>query len=108
MAANEKADRAKQFMPFATLRGYYDIIRRCERVPEPRRELSEEESDELSRRLAQLRRGMMVTATWYRDDGYETMEGMVAGIDPVGRTITLVKTKIPIDDLAALSGEELA
>ena len=41
------ADRARQFMPFASLRGYYDFIREQERVKEPRRELSEDDAQEL-------------------------------------------------------------
>ena len=46
------ADRARQFMPFASLRGYYDFIREQERVKEPRRELSEDDAQELSVSLA--------------------------------------------------------
>ena len=38
------ADRAAQFMPFAALTGYYDLVRERERVSEPRREPSEEEA----------------------------------------------------------------
>ena len=41
-AERRHADRARQFMPFASLRGYYDYIREQERVREPRRELSED------------------------------------------------------------------
>ena len=29
-----RADRAQQFMPFAALKGYYDLIRERERVAE--------------------------------------------------------------------------
>ena len=39
-------------MPFASLRGYYDFIREQERVKEPRRELSEDDAQELSVSLA--------------------------------------------------------
>lgn len=31
-------------MPFAALKGYYELIRERDRVPEPLRELSEEEA----------------------------------------------------------------
>ena len=37
-----RADRAQQFMPFAALKGYYDLIRERERVAEPKRELTDE------------------------------------------------------------------
>ena len=99
---NEKASRAKQFMPFAALRGYYDMVRACERVREPRRIRSEEELDRLSAILASLSRGDMLRVTFYHTDAYETMEGMVAGVDPIGRTLTVVKTKINFADIFEL------
>ena len=33
-----RRQRAAQFMPFAALKGYYDLIRERERVAEPKRE----------------------------------------------------------------------
>ena len=51
-----RADRAQQFMPFAALKGYYDLIRERERTVEPRRELTDEQALELSQRLAGLER----------------------------------------------------
>ena len=38
--------------PFAALTGYYDLVRERERVTEPRREPSEEESARISGELA--------------------------------------------------------
>ena len=37
-----REDRAKQFMPFAALKGYSEALRKKERIIVPRRELSEE------------------------------------------------------------------
>ena len=45
------ADRAKQFMPFASLKGYYEMTRKREHIREPRRELSEDSAEELNRKL---------------------------------------------------------
>ena len=41
----DPAMRARQFAPFAALRGYYDLVRERERVVEPRREMSEESAE---------------------------------------------------------------
>ena len=38
------ADRARQFMPFMALKGYFELCREQERCPAPRRELTEEEA----------------------------------------------------------------
>ena len=58
------ADRARQFMPFASLRGYYDFIREQEREKEPRRELSEDGAQEQSSG-GYPQRGGSVTAELY-------------------------------------------
>ena len=42
---------------------------------------------------------MMITVRFYRTDAYETITGMVTRIDPEYRYITIVKTKIPFDDI---------
>lgn len=96
---SDTSDRAKQFMPFAALRGYYGLIAERNRITEPRRELSEEASAELSDKLRSLEKGQLVSVTYYDRDAYITLEGAVAGIDPVFRVLTVVKTRIPMDDI---------
>ena len=44
--------RAKQFMPFAALRGYYAMVLAKNRVVEPPRELIGDATERLSRKLA--------------------------------------------------------
>lgn len=104
---NEKANRAKQFLPFASLRGYYDQIRERQRIIEPRRERTEEDNERLSKQINQIRKGMMIKVTHYDKDAYVTTEGLVTGIDLIFRSLTLVKTKIDLDEVYAIQGEEL-
>ena len=99
--------RAKQFMPFAALRGYYAMILSKNRVVEPRRELIGDAADRLSAKLGQLKKGMMVRIRFYRVDAYETVGGIVTRIDPEYRYLTIVKTKIPFDDIVDVSGAEV-
>lgn len=103
-----RASRAQQFMPFAALRGYYELIRERERIVQPKRELTEEEALALSRKLAQIKRRTMVRITHYDTDAYVTTHGMVSDIDYAFRTITVVRTVIRFDDIAALHGEGIA
>jgi hypothetical protein len=104
---NEKVSRAKQFLPFATLKGYYDQIRERQRIIEPRRDLSEEENHLLSQKVTQVKKGMMIKIKYYHEDAYETFEGIVTHIDLVFRSLTLVKTKISLDDIYEISGKEI-
>lgn len=92
-------------MPFAALRGYYELIRQRERQTEPRRELPQERAELLSRKMSRVHKGSMVKITYYDKDAYQTAEGVVTAFEPVYRWITIVKTKIPLDDVWDISGE---
>lgn len=94
-----RSDRAQQFMPFAALKGYYDLIRERERVAEPRRELTEEEALELSRKLSGVERRAMATVVHYDGEAYVTTRGLVSDIDEAARTLTIVRTRIAFDDI---------
>lgn len=107
MEKNSRADRARQFMPFSALRGFEELIRQQNAVPEPRRELSEEQASVLSAKLAQVRRGMLVAVKFYDRTGYVTLRGMISEVDFSMRTLTVVKRKIPFDDLIDIGGEEI-
>lgn len=95
----EKADNAKQFMPFAALTGFDLLVKERERIIEPRRERSEEENEMLSKKIISLKKGAFVKVRYYRKDAYEFIEGRVTQIDEVFRTLTVTKTKISFDDI---------
>ena len=88
------SDRAKIFLPFNGLRGYYDLILKVDKIKEPKRELSEDEYNHLSDIFKKLEKRMMVKLTYYLDDGYDNIEGMISKIDITNRIITIVKTNI--------------
>ena len=94
-----RAHRAQQFMPFAALKGYYDLIRERERVSEPRRKLTEEEALDLSRKLSQVERRTMVAVTHYDGGAYVTARGLVSDIDEAARILTVVRTRIAFEDI---------
>lgn len=52
--------RAKQFAPFAALKGFEDAVREKEIIYEPRRILSEERKNELDMKLRMLKPGMEI------------------------------------------------
>ena len=58
-------DRAMQFAPFAALKGYYDHIKAEERITQPMKELSEDDSEIISNTLNTLRAGMTVRVRYY-------------------------------------------
>jgi len=104
---NEKSSRAKQFLPFASLKGYYDEIRERNRVIQARRDRTDEENILLSFQMNQIKKGMMIKVTHYVKDAYETTEGLVTHIDLAFHTLSIVKTKISLDDIYMIQSDDL-
>ena len=95
----KKPDRARQFLPFNSLRGYYDLVRKQEIIKTPKKILADEEADIISDKLNKIKRGMLIRIKYYKDYGYIEIEGMVASIDSIFHKITIVKETISFDDI---------
>lgn len=99
----DTAHRAKQFMPFAALKGFEAELAEAEFRPVPKVEFSEDAAEELDRKLRLVQPGDMVTVTYYKKTArggmYLSRTGMVAKVDPVDRVLTVVRERIPFPDL---------
>ena len=104
---SEKSDRAKQFMPFASLKGYYDMVRAQEKIIGAKKELSEYRASLLSKKLNLIKKGIIIKIVYYKDDGYIKTEGMVSHIDYTMRYLTVIKEKIPFDDIYDVASEDV-
>ena len=111
--------RAAQFSPFAALVGYEDVIEETTRQTDSKRELDETEKAELDRKLsviaAHLTEKPIVVIEYFVPDKtkaggeYVFRSGAVVKIQPVQKKLMLDDgTKIPIDDIADISGELFA
>ena len=92
--------RAKQFMPFAALKGYEEALREREKIIVEKVELSEEKLEELDRTLMQIQRNDMVRVVYFCQDAYLQVEGMVSRIDRDARILQVVQTKILFSDIS--------
>lgn len=92
-------DRAMQFLPFNSLEGYYDIINEASYVKQEKKELTEDEINELNNKMMQIKEKMIVKITYYKDDGYQDIIGMVSFIDKALKSIKIIKTKIYFSDI---------
>lgn len=95
----DRADRAKQFMPFAALKGYEEALREKEKIVVDKIELSEEMKDELDRKMKQIEKNSMVRVVYYKEEEYLQITGMVSRIDKDARILKVVNTKISFDDI---------
>ena len=96
---SKNLDRAKQFMPFSPLKGYYEEIRMAQRIKENKKELSDYEAEILSDKILTVKKGDMVKVKYYNIDAYEELEGLISNIDFDFRYLVIVKTKIEFDDI---------
>lgn len=101
-----REERAKQFLPFAALKGYPAALRRKEKIVVPKVEFSEDYQERLDRRLRQIRVQDVVTAVYFREGEYLKVTGMVSRIDRTAKVLKIVNTKIPFDDLYDVSYNE--
>lgn len=111
MAARVKMsreERAKQFMPFAALKGYEDALREKERMIVPKIELTEEMKAELDFKIHQIELRDIVTVIYFKNGEYLQVTGMVSRVDMDARMLKVVNTRIPFEDIYDLRGEKLA
>lgn len=100
-------NRAKQFMPFAALKGYEEALRAKEKVVVEKIELSEEKKSELDYKIQQIQKNDMITVVYFLKDEYIKLEGMVSRLDTDARILKIVNTKIPFEDIYDISGDVL-
>ena len=93
------SDRAKQFAPFAALKGYEEALRAREKIIVDKIELSEEMLEELDKKMHCIQKGELATIIYFSKGEYIKISGMVARIDETSRILQIVNTKIPFDDI---------
>lgn len=90
-------------MPFSPLKGYYDLIGKCERIKEPKIELTEDMLEIISQKLNKIEKGIMIKVKYYDVDSYVEIEGMISNIDKIYNNLTVIKTVIKFEDIYDIS-----
>lgn len=103
-----RENRAKQFMPFAALKGYEAALREKEKIIVEKIELSEEMKDELDRKIRDIHRNDMVKVVYFHDEEYLEITGLVSRLDADARILKVVNTKINFVDIYQLEKLEIA
>lgn len=95
-------DRAMQFAPFAALKGYYETVRRQERITQPKKELGDDAAELISSTLNNLRTGITVKVRYYDIDSYTTIVGVVTEVNYPYRRIKVIKSQIAFNDIYSI------
>ena len=98
-APKERADRAKQFMPFAALRGFEELVEEIARARESKRELLDDHMAELDAALQRLAPDDVVTVRHYKNEAYLETTGNLLEIREIERELVVDGTAISIDDV---------
>lgn len=104
---NKKADRARQFLPFDALKGYRQAIANKNKIIISKKELSEDDAENLSYKFKQLKVGKMVKIIYFDGKDYISIEGMLSKISLDEKYIKIVKEKILIQDIINISGDNI-
>ncbi len=88
--------RANIFSSFDSLRGFKELLREQEREEVSKRVLSEDDIEELNRRMYVLEKGMMVEVEYRHGADIVKLKGVVARINISLSEIQIVKEKIDL------------
>ncbi len=98
----DRENRAKQFMPFDALKGFREALEEKERIVVPKRELSEEQKEELDFKLRQIHKMDIITVEYFQNGEYVQVTGVVSRIDETSKALKIVNTKIAFEDIVDL------
>lgn len=99
------SERAKQFLPFAAVKGLPEALAKKEKVYIAKVDISEELAMELDGKMQHIQNGATVTVTYFDSDAYVHLTGTVIQIDPIFRTLQIEDTIIEMDDILDLALE---
>jgi hypothetical protein len=96
-------ERAKQFMPFAAVKGLSEALALKEKIVVPKPVLTDDMAEELDRAFARIETGSIVTVVYYRENEYIQITGRVARISESSRLLQIVDTRIAFDEICKVT-----
>ena len=102
-----RLQRAKQFMPFAALKGFEDLLAAVARHKEPRVELSEDQIEEVNKVLQTVRCGDWVRVVYYDKHKYTELIGPVDVINKRLQILTVQGVEIFFRDIKTIDLYEI-
>lgn len=100
---NKNIDRVNIFKSFDSLKGFREYLMNKEKIVVPRKVLSEDDYEEMDKRIKLIHKGVMVRVVYYEDGEYVEKKGLVADIDiEYKRKIQIVEKIIKLDDIVKI------
>ena len=94
-----RIDRAKQFAPFAALKGQDESLQEYRELREPQIELAEDEAILINDILSNLKKGDSVMVTYYADGCYTILAGIIDKIYEYESAFQINNQRINFEDI---------
>ena len=91
--------RAKQFAPFDSLKGFYDLIKNQEFQKKNKKSLTDDAYSILNERIKNIKTGDSILIEYYYNQDYIETNGIVKKIDEINKCIYVSNSKINFDDI---------
>ena len=91
--------RAKQFMPFAALKGFEEALSLQEQKFQQKAALDEAEIEKINRELNKLRVGDETRLIYFYEGRYTPVNGEIKKIDPHRQYMEIGEARICFDDI---------
>ena len=91
--------RAKQFMPFAALKGFEDALSLQEKKYQQKATLDEEEIEKINRALNRLNVGDETRLVYFYEGRYTPINGEVKAIDPRRQYLEIGGARVYFEDI---------
>lgn len=91
--------RAKQFAPFAALKGFEEALREQEKICVEKKEVSEEKAREINDSLKTVSQGDRINLTYYKDRQYLTVTGVAEKFDLSMKYLEISGVRVTFDDI---------
>lgn len=91
--------RAKQFMPFAALKGFEEALSKQEGFCQQRAALDDEEVEKINKALMKLTVGDEARLVYFYAGRYTPVNGTVTQIDPHRQYLELDDRRVHFDDI---------
>lgn len=91
--------RAKQFLPFDALKGFYEEVEKENKIKTEKKELSHDIFENLNHKILKIKKSDKVTIKYYDNFDYIETTGIIKKIDKVYKRIFISNSIIDIDDI---------
>mgnify|MGYP004613591019 CR=1 FL=1 len=98
-----RATRAQMFQSYDALKGFKEILREQERIIVPKKELSEDDLEQLDYKIHQVKVGQIIKIIYYDKNQYVQLEGIVSKINLDTKMLMIVKKKINIMNIIEIN-----